>query len=120
MMCIDAPRIDLLPFRCRADRLVIAAGFELAIEFEAALPPLIEIDLAVADGAKPFSWFSLDRKFELASRQKLKALEPEPRAVHRVLGVVPELVDQLFAAATPPLTVTAAAKPSRRRAWDCM
>ena len=74
-VAFDPPRVDLLPLRFRSDRFVVADDFELCVEFEAAVPPLIEIDVAVANRAKPFSRFALDREFELAGRQQLEALE---------------------------------------------
>ncbi len=58
----------------------MAEGVEPVVEIEHTRPPIVERNVATADGAEPISGLALDRQREPLRREEFETLEPESPA----------------------------------------
>ena len=107
-MRLDGPRFDGLSVRSRGNGLVVAQGFELPIEFERSVPPLVEKDLSTTNCQEPFRGLALHWEVQVSGPEQLQTLKSKSRAVHGVLGVVAVFANELVSLATPPPSTMAA------------
>src|SRR6476660_4777794 len=87
LMYVGHPGFDAGPIGARRNRVVVGEGLELGVEFEAAVPPFVEADLATAHGAQPIGRLALNRQLQTAGAQQFEPLEAEARGMHRNLRV---------------------------------
>ena len=108
-MRLNGPCFDGLAVRSSGNGLVVAQGFELRIEFERTVPPLVEENLATTNCQEPFRWLALHREVQVSGPAQLQTLKSKSRAVHGVLGVVAVIADELVSLTTPSSTMAATA-----------
>ena len=106
---MNGPCFDGLSVRSSGNGLVVAQGFELRIEFERTVPPLVEENLATTNCQEPFRWLTLNRKVQVSGPEQLQTLKSKSRTVHGVLGVVAILANELVSLTTPSATMAAGA-----------
>jgi hypothetical protein len=114
-MRVNGPCFDGLSVGSGGNGLVVAQGFELRIEFERAVPPLVEENLSTTNRQEPLRWLALHREVEVSGPEQLQTLKSESRTVHGVLGVVAIFANELVSLTTSS-TVAATAdaqKPGR-------
>ena len=73
-MCLHGPCFDGLSIRSGGNGLVVAQGFELRIEFERPVPPLVEGDLSTTNRQEPFRWLALHREVQVPGPEQLQTL----------------------------------------------
>lgn len=107
----DRPAGDAFDVGALRDAFVRLEPLELGVEGKAALPPLVEVNVASPDGAQPIGRFTLNGKLKLVGGEQLDTLIPEASGVHRVFGVVAVLGDELLPVAAPSSAMHATAQP---------
>jgi hypothetical protein len=87
---------------------------KLSLGGEAAVPLLVEGDVASSDGARPFGWLTLDRHLSLPARQELVAQRNASRTGCRARAMSSSRRPPPRRPDAPPRV------PSSRTACDCM
>ena len=108
-MRLNGPCFDGLSVRSGGNGLVVAQGFELRIEFERSVPPLVEKNLSTTNGQEPFRRLALYREVQVSGPEQLQTLKSKSGAVHCVFGVVAMLANELVSLTTPSSTMAASA-----------
>ena len=108
-MRLNGPCFDGLSVRSGGNGLVVAQGFELRIEFERSVPPLVEENLSTTNCQEPFGWLALHRKVQVSGPEQLQTLKSKSGTVHGVLGVVAIFANELVSLTTPSSTMAASA-----------
>ena len=108
-MRLNGPCFDGFSVRSGGNGVVVAQGFELGIEFERSVPPLVEKNLSTTNGQEPFRRLALYREVQVSGPEQLQTLKSKSRTVHGVLGVVAIFANELVSLTTPSSTMAASA-----------
>jgi hypothetical protein len=110
-MGFHRPCLDGVPVWAGGQTLVVEKGFQFSIECQSPVPPVSKGHVAPSHSPKPLGRFALNRKLKSARREEFKTLKAQPGAVHCILRVVAEVLDELLALSAPSASVATTTEP---------